>query len=203
MNRIALEIGRRTTFAVALDWPGWCRAGKTPDGALEALRAARDRYRRVLRREGPDDQLRVVGEVAGDATTDFGAPAIIGPWDEKPLTRRERDRQTAILDDCWNYFDRAAAVAPDLLRKGPRGGGRDRVKMIDHVRNAERAYASRLGAPVAPRTPWSEQRATVRNALRLPPADARWPTSYGIRRIAWHVLDHAWELEDRGNGPLA
>jgi hypothetical protein len=203
VNRIALEVARYKTFAVALDWPGWCRAGKTPDDALEALSTSLERYRNVLQREGPDDELRVVGEVAGDGTTDFGAPAIIGPWDSKPLTRRERERLTTILEDCWAYFDRAAAAAPDLLRKGPRGGGRDRLKMMDHVRNAERAYASRLGAPVPPRTPWPAQRATLSAVLRSPRTDARWPTSYGVRRVAWHVLDHAWELEDRGNGPLA
>jgi hypothetical protein len=25
----------------------------------------------------------------------------------------------------------------------------------------------------------------------------RWPPRYAARRIAWHVLDHAWEIEDR------
>jgi hypothetical protein len=24
-----------------------------------------------------------------------------------------------------------------------------------------------------------------------------WPLRYLIRRAAWHVLDHAWELEDK------
>ena len=27
-----------------------------------------------------------------------------------------------------------------------------------------------------------------------------WPVRYAIRRAAWHVLDHAWELEDRSGG---
>ena len=25
----------------------------------------------------------------------------------------------------------------------------------------------------------------------------RWPPRYAARRIAWHALDHAWEIEDR------
>ena len=28
-------------------------------------------------------------------------------------------------------------------------------------------------------------------------ADRRWTTRYAARRIAWHALDHAWEMEDR------
>jgi hypothetical protein len=24
-----------------------------------------------------------------------------------------------------------------------------------------------------------------------------WPARYAARRMAWHVLDHAWEIEDR------
>jgi hypothetical protein len=27
-----------------------------------------------------------------------------------------------------------------------------------------------------------------------------WPARYAARRIAWHVLDHAWEMEDRREG---
>jgi len=30
-----------------------------------------------------------------------------------------------------------------------------------------------------------------------PPRSERWPARYAIRRIAWHVLDHAWEIEDK------
>jgi hypothetical protein len=30
-----------------------------------------------------------------------------------------------------------------------------------------------------------------------PPRSKPWPARYAIRRIAWHVLDHAWEIEDK------
>jgi hypothetical protein len=30
-----------------------------------------------------------------------------------------------------------------------------------------------------------------------PPVPKGWPSRYAGRRIAWHVLDHAWEIEDR------
>ena len=201
VNRVALEVGKTSTFAIALEWPGWCRRAKHPDEALEALDGARERYQRVVRGAGPQGAIRVVGTVEGDTTTDFGAPSIIGPWDDVALSKTQRRRFVELLDDCWDYFDRATNFAPNLLRKGPRGGGRDRQAMVDHVREAERAYARRLGQPVAPRTPWEEQRVSVRAGLWTPSPEAKWPISYAARRIAWHVLDHAWEMEDRGNGP--
>jgi len=30
-----------------------------------------------------------------------------------------------------------------------------------------------------------------------PRGGTRWSTAYFVRRVAWHVLDHAWEIEDR------
>jgi hypothetical protein len=30
-----------------------------------------------------------------------------------------------------------------------------------------------------------------------PLADRKWTARYAARRIAWHALDHAWEIEDR------
>lgn len=75
--------------------------------------------------------------------------------------------------------------------------GRDRDTMVDHVREAERGYATKIGVPVPPRTAWSEQREMIAARLLQGSADARWPGSYSARRVAWHVLDHAWEMEDR------
>jgi hypothetical protein len=34
-------------------------------------------------------------------------------------------------------------------------------------------------------------------AERGPRGGIRWPARYYVRRAAWHVLDHAWEIEDR------
>ena len=30
-----------------------------------------------------------------------------------------------------------------------------------------------------------------------PIADRKWPPRYAARRVAWHALDDAWEMEDR------
>ncbi len=197
--RVYLEEGRTSVFAVALDWPGWCRRGRSPEAALAALSEYRDRYRAVPSitfRPGP---LEVLGVVAGSATTDFGAPDAVWPEDRLLPSRAERRRHIERLEDCWRYFDGVVERAPARLRTGPRGGGRDRDAIVEHVREAERAYASRVGHPLPPRTPWPEQRAVLATALTRDDPEARWPAGYALRRIAWHVLDHAWEIEDRSN----
>jgi hypothetical protein len=81
--------------------------------------------------------------------------------------------------------------------KGPRGGGRDRDQMVDHVREAEREYASRTGLRIAPRTPWQSQRTLLAEHLLTDYHDPKWPPEFAMRVIAWHVVDHAWEIEDR------
>jgi hypothetical protein len=44
-------------------------------------------------------------------------------------------------------------------------------------------------------------RTRISAALRAPgelaAASASWPLSYAARRLAWHVLDHLWEIEDK------
>jgi hypothetical protein len=196
-TRVALEEGQRWTFASALDWPGWCRRGRDADAALAALRQAEPRYRVVAGPQLRSGPFEVVGVSPGDAGTDFGMPAVAGPWDEEPLDEQEVGRQVALLEAAWAAFDAVVARAPLALRLGPRGGGRDRDRIVDHVRDAERAYGPRLGVRVPPGTPWPEQRASIATTLRSRPEGTRWPLRYAIRRCAWHVLDHAWEIEDR------
>ena len=48
-----------------------------------------------------------------------------------------------------------------------------------------------------PRTPWPEQRQAFSTAVRAGAPGATWPLGYAVRRFAWHVLDHAWEVEDK------
>ena len=194
--RVYLEKGQRWVFAAAIDWPGWCRRAQGEHEALEELEEYRERYAAVVPARRVVGRLHVVGTVAGDMYTAFGAPGSIGPWDDDVMTRASRRRQIDVLEDCWRYFDDVVASSSPALRKGPRGGGRDRDAVVDHVREAERAYAPKVGVRVAPRTPWSEQRRLIVSGLE-DDAETRWPVRYGLRRIAWHVLDHAWEIEDR------
>jgi hypothetical protein len=196
---VYLEEGKNSVFAVSLDWPGWCRRAKTSDLAVTALDDYRERYAKIVTAPFQPGSFDVVGTLKGNATTDFGAPDARGPWDESELTVNELDRQLLVLQDCWNNFDAVVDSAPSSLRRGPRGGGRDRDKIVDHVREAERAYCSRVGFRVAPHTPWDEQRDVVLTTLRTPTTNAKWPTAYAIRRCAWHVVDHAWEIEDKSD----
>jgi hypothetical protein len=196
-TRVYFEEGKSSVFAAAIDWPGWCRRAKTTDLALEALLDYQDRYATVLSSPFKPGRLEVVGSVTGNATTDFGAPGVDTPWDVEPITSRDLRRQVAVLRDSWAYFDAVVHSAPATLTKGPRGGGRDRDDIVEHVRETERRYCSALGTRVPPRTPWLEQRATVTEALLAGSPGAKWPSRYTLRRLVWHVLDHAWEIEDK------
>lgn len=198
-TRVLLEVGKRWVFASALDWPGWCRRGKGEEAALAALLDYADRYAAVVGPEFSPGPLEVVGRLPGTATTDFGAPDARGEWDHEPLDEAEAARLADILAACWRAFDEVVATAPASLRKGPRGGGRDRDAIADHVWEAERSYGRTIGARVPPRTPWDEQRAAFLEALVSGAVDGSWPRRYAVRRTAWHVLDHAWEIEDRGS----
>jgi hypothetical protein len=196
--RIYLETGKRWVFAGAVDWPGWCRRGKSEEAALDTLLEYASRYSKAVRVAVPTGSVEVLGRVATrSGMADFGAPGAVGPWDNEPLSARELGRHLGLLEASWAYLDGAAAVSPAELRKGPRGGGRDREAMLKHVQEAERAYAPKVGCRVPPRTPWDEQRTMIVAGLRAAPADSAWPVRYTIRRLAWHILDHAWEMEDR------
>lgn len=193
---VYLEQGRTWTFACAVDWPGWARRGKGDDAALEELLTCADRYAAVVPGFRPGE-LHVVGTLPGNATTDFGAPDARGPWDGAPLDEAERVRLADRLSCCWAALDRAVAASTPALRKGPRGGGRDRDAIAAHVQESERSYGRMIGVGVPPRTPWPEQRALLDAAVRTGEGEHRWPLRYAVRRLAWHVLDHAWEIEDK------
>ena len=47
--KVYLEIGKKKTFAGAVDWPGWCRSGRDEESALQALFEYGPRYKRILR----------------------------------------------------------------------------------------------------------------------------------------------------------
>jgi hypothetical protein len=207
--RVLVESAEKKVFVSALDWPGLARGGRTEEAAVVALLAAAPRYAPVAAGAGyPLEVLDLAIEVTerrdGDASTAYGVPAIIAAADREPVDAVEGARLAAIVEAAWAELDRVAAAAPEDLRKGPRGGGRDRTKMVQHVIDAEAAYASVMGRRHKPVEPGSlaVMRADILDVLRQPSdgspiAGRRWPPRYAARRIAWHVLDHAWEIEDR------
>lgn len=208
----ALEIGKRRSFASALDWPGWCRSGRDESAAIEALASYAPRYLDALALvgivgpAGLGEELAVVERLEGDATTDFGAPGAIAGHDSLPCGEEVIDHLLTCLDGCWAALEVAAADAPPELRKGPRGGGRDRDAIVTHVLEAEASYARKLGARLrAPALEDATGRLEFHSAIalalrRAEATPASWPPRYAARRIGWHALDHAWEIEDRSRG---
>jgi hypothetical protein len=206
---VYLEIGAKRTFASAADWPGWCRAGKTEQAALDALAAYAPRYAAVAKLARvpfsvPATGLKVVERLKGNATTDFGAPGIPANGESKPLTDEEATRMSDLVAACWAYLDRVIAKAPASLRKGPRGGGRDRDAMFIHVLGAEVDYAQKIGLRLkepqgSNNASMQASRKAILERLSKPDGNEKWPVRYAARRTAWHALDHAWEMEDRSN----
>lgn len=211
---VAIEATPKKAFATAVDWPGWSRSGKTPDLALEALAGAADRYLVVAAAAGepfPDDlsvaAFEIVERSEGGGGTDFGVPSRVTDADRRPSAAVEADRLRRLVAAAWATFDGVVASAPAELRKGPRGGGRDRDKIVAHVVEADHAYAREIGlrlkAPaVADRPAIEAMRLAMLEVIGTPSdgsplAERRWTTRYAAGRIAWHALDHAWEIEDR------
>ena len=217
---VSLEIAPKRTMASSIDWPGWSRGAKAEADALAALAAYGPRYGRIVRAvakvvPGPTDvgDLEVKERLAGGASTEFGIPNLPLLGDERPIGDAELERLTAILQASWRAFDRAAKRAEGIeLTKGPRGGGRDLDKVIGHVSEAEAAYVLQVGS----RPPKGDHgspdlmaairaagvAALAARARNQEPANAsnvkhRWLPRYFVRRSAWHVLDHLWEIEDR------
>lgn len=209
---VYMEVGTKRQFASALEWPGWCRSGKDEQSAMAALEGAAPRYAAVAKAAGvpfsSEEAVRfeVVERVKGSATTDFGAPGAAAGADARPLEPGEADRLIALLQAAWKYLDRVVAKAPAELRKGPRGGGRDRDEVYNHVLGAESMYATKIGIRLP--QPGHDDAAGIAafrkalvEGLRLAagrrPGEKQWPFRYAVRRVTWHVLDHAWEVEDR------
>ncbi|HWV25215.1 MAG TPA: hypothetical protein VNZ58_13590 [Thermomicrobiales bacterium] len=208
-NRVVIETGSKKVFASAIDWPGWSRSGKTEEQALEILAGYVDRYRNVADLAGVDgldaSDFDIVEYQTGSGATDFGVPEHVAMVEHEPMTDVECERQLKLLRACWTYFDDVAARVSDELRKGPRGGGRNRQKIVFHTLEAERSYARTIGVKTPKGGMDSPQglrdhRDAVCEAVRAVNAageETKWPVRYFLRRAAWHVLDHAWEMEDK------
>ena len=218
---VYLEVGSKKVFACAVDWPGWARAAKDADTALDTLAEYAGRYENVATAAGVKlpaaarrGTFEVVERLKGDATTDFGAPGAIPRVDLDTPTPARWKKQLALLQGCWTVFGEVVAGAPARLGKGPRGGGRDRDQIATHVLEAEAAYARKVGLKPAP-TKFSDRAAVAAAREELlerltelrktgpvtgPRGGKGWPAAYAVRRLAWHVTDHAWEIEDKSGG---
>ena len=205
----------KKAVAFAVDWPGWCRGAKTLEAALALLESYRERYRPVavtakLAKEfDAAGRLEVVEDQVGPGSTDFWgisfAPSDVEP---EPMAEAELDRKITLLRACWKHFDAVGSRVSAEMRKGPRGGGRERDEIIRHVIRVESLdFAKRLGLREAEDSALTSQGlrdyrdeyvATMRAYNAGEGKRMRsWNLPFLIRHSAYHALDHAWEMEDK------
>src|SRR5262249_48283003 len=138
------------------------------------------------------------------------APAV----DTALVDAEELQRLQQILNACWQAFAEAVESASGKhLRKGPRGGGRTAAQIFDHVVEGQYRYLRR--------STWREPHEHMHDVARMlqavqqadkqalavatsgamplagPRGGTLWKPRYFVRRAAWHILDHAWEIEDK------
>jgi hypothetical protein len=205
----------KKSVAFSLDWPGWSRGAKTADLAVELLESYRERYRPIAELAGMADEfdaagpLEVVEDGLGTPSVDFwGISFSPSSTEHGPMTEAELDRGITILQACWTFFDGVAARVSAEMRKGPRGGGRDRDRIIRHtIRTESEDFAKQVGLRIpeeAALTPEGlrKHRTDYVAAMRAYNAGEgkrmrSWSLPYLIRHSAFHTLDHAWEMEDK------
>ena len=216
--RVTLEIGPKgkRVVAVAPDWPGLERGGKTGEQAIERLRAYFPRYAQVAKLAEMNtefdtvENVAVVEEVPGTGSTDFwGISFAFSSLDQQSMSVSELERELRLMQACWAFFDEVRGRVSAELRKGPRGGGRDRDRIVRHTLAAEQDWARGVGVIIPEGATLSDEelqayRAAYCHAIREYHSQgkwagnkAKWPLRFLIRHTAFHTMDHAWEMEDK------
>ena len=210
-----LEIGPKgkRVVAVAPDWPGLERGAKTEEAAIERLISYLPRYAAVARLAGMEagladvNRVDVVERYDGTSSTDFwGISFAFSSIDKQAMSSEALDRELQLMQACWAFFDDVRSRVSAELKKGPRGGGRDRDRIVRHTIAAQLDWAKKLGIRTTGDAPLSKQeldahRAAYCEAIRSFHSEGKmartWPLRYLIRHTAYHTLDHAWEMEDK------
>jgi hypothetical protein len=216
--RTVIERGpkEKRSVAFSIDWPGWSRGARTAELALETLEAYRERYRPVVSLAGMERDfdaagpLEIVEDRVGTGSTDFwGISFSPSTAEQGQMDERALERGITLLRACWAFFDGVAARVSPEMRKGPRGGGRDRDRIIRHtIRTESEDFAKQVGIRVpegAALTPAAlhQHRETYVAAMRAYNDDKvtrrmrSWTLAFLIRHSAYHTLDHTWEMEDK------
>lgn len=220
--KVYFEQSDKRTLTSSLDWPGWCRIGKDESSALQNLLDHAPRYALVLKgtRLGftvPKDisVFKVVERFTdGGLVTEMGIPEKPPKQDSDPVDAAELKRLTAIYKACWRALEAAAEAAKGKeLTKGPRGGGRELDDVLRHVLDSQAGYLRHLiwKLPNPDTIPADEKFDLIRDAALQALAHAAtvgvpahgprggktWSARYFVRRSTWHILDHAWEIENR------
>ncbi len=214
--RVALEVGPKDkrVVAVAPDWPGLERGAKTRDAAIERLQSYLPRYAKVAHLAGMDSEfaattrIDVVEEYPGVGSTDFwGISFAFSSIDRRDMTSKELERELTLMQACWSFFDRVRSRVSADMQKGPRGGGRDRDRIVRHTLATEQDWAKKLGlhtsrdAVVTDAKGLKAFRGDYCTAIRRFQSEGKmartWPLRFLIRHTAYHTMDHAWEMEDK------
>ena len=201
-------------MAAATDWPGLDRWGKTEDDALDKLSSYLRRYTGVAERAGLGDTfgrqrtIEVIERYPGSSSTDFwGIAHVPSEIEREVLSAKELDRRLDLLRACWDDFDDVALHVSEELRPGTRSAGRSRDQIIRHTYGTEpENWSKKVGVKtpldvVLTAKGLSTHRQQYLEALHAYNAEGKqartWPIQFLVRRTAHHVMDHAWELEDR------
>ena len=217
--RVTLEIGPKgkKVVAVAPDWPGLERGGTTGEAAIQRLRSFVPRYAAVTKLAGMDAAFAaadaantgvdVVEQYPGTGSTDFwGISFAFSSIDHQAMSGEALERKLTLMRACWAFFDDVRSRVSAELQKGPRGGGRDRDRIVRHVVANELDWGKGLGVPAlddalvtddglkAHRDAYCD---AIRDYHAQGKSAGKWPLRYLIRHTAYHTLDHAWEMEDK------
>lgn len=216
--RVTLEIGPKgkKIVAVAPDWPGLERGAKTQAEAIERLRSYMPRYSQVLKLAGLNvafdivQDINVVEQYPGTGSTDFwGISFAFSSIDQQDMSRDELERELRLMQACWAFFDTVRGRVSAEMQKGPRGGGRDRDRIVQHTFAAEKDWASGVGVLTpdgamltdeglkAHREAYCQAIRDYHSQGKMAGSRAKWPLRFLIRHTAFHTLDHAWEMEDK------
>lgn len=221
--RVTLEIGPKgkKVVAVAPDWPGLERGAKTGEEAVERLRSYMPRYAQVAKlaemhaefdslKNGDLKNINVVEQYPGTGSTDFwGISFASSSIDKQGMLGDELERELTLMQACWAFFDDVRRRVSAELRKGPRGGGRDRDHIVRHTFAAEQDWAKLIGVLTPDGAMLTDEglkahRAAYCQAIQEYHAQgksagklAKSPLRFLIRHTAFHTMDHAWEMEDK------
>src|SRR5215831_3910828 len=215
--RTVIERGSkgRKAVAYAVEWPGWSRGAKTPELALAMLETYRLRYRPIAVAAGMAQEfdaagrLKVVEDRVGSGSTDFwGISYFPSSSEQDPMSEADFDRKVKLVRSTWKFFDAVAARVSAEMRKGPRGGGRDRTRIVRHtIRTESEDFAKRLGLRIPEEGALSPEGLAAHRKSYIAAMRAynrgegkrmvTWTLPFLIRHSAYHVMDHAWEMEDK------
>jgi hypothetical protein len=214
---VMLETGPKgkKVVAVAADWPGLERGAATGEAAIERLLSYVPRYAPVAQRAGMEAEFvtgatggaDVVERYPGTGSTDFwGISFAFSGIDQQAMSGAALERELMLMRACWAFFDEVRARVSAEMQRGPRGGGRDRDRIVRHTLFTEQDWAKKLGVltpeeALATGEGLAAHRDAYCDAIRALHSQNQmaraWPLRYLIRHTAFHTLDHAWEMEDK------